>query len=77
MSNGKHRKIDLTFSKRLEKTMIENNIYPSKLVKLSGVSRANIYGYIAGTSQPTAFNIKQIAKGLNVSADYLLRLTDK
>lgn len=77
MSNSNHRKIDLTFAKRLEETLIKQNIYPSQLAKLSGISRTNIYNYIAGTGQPTAFNIKRIAMGLNVSADYLLGLTDK
>lgn len=77
MSKSTHRKIDLTFAKRLEETLIKQNIYPSQLMKISGVSRVNIYNYIAGTAQPTAFNIMRIAKGLNVSADYLLGLTDK
>lgn len=74
---GKIKKIDLTFSQRLEKIMIEQQLFPAQLSKLSGVSRTNIHKYLAGTIQPTAFNIKRISVALNVSADYLLGIVDK
>lgn len=76
MTDGRHKALDLTFARRLEQAMIEQNIYPSELAKQSGVSRSNIYSYIAGTAQPTAFNIKRIAIALNKSADWLLGLKD-
>lgn len=72
MTDGRHKALDLTFARRLEQAMIEKSIYPSQLAKLSGVSRTNIYSYIAGTAQPTAFNIKRLAITLNKSADWLL-----
>lgn len=72
MMDGRHKALDLTFARRLEQTMIEQNIYPSQLSKLSGVSRVNIYKYISGTAQPTAFNIKRIAIALGKSSDWLL-----
>lgn len=75
--NGNHKKIDLTFSKRLEQIMIERELYPSIVAKLTGIKRNVIHEYVQGTYQPTAYNIKRIAKGLNVSADWLLGLTDK
>lgn len=72
MASVRHNSYDLTFAKRLEQAMIEKNIYPSRLAKLSGVPRSSIYNYIAGTAQPTAFNIKRLAITLDKSADWLL-----
>lgn len=71
-----HKKIDLTFAKRLEQIMIERQIYPAQVAKITGIKRAAIYAYVDGTHQPTAFNIKRLAIGLNVSADWLLGITD-
>lgn len=75
MSNN-HNKIDLTFAKRLEQIMIERNVYPAQLSKITGIKRTVIYSYVSGTHQPSAFNIKRIAIGLGVSADWLLGITD-
>lgn len=72
MADGRHIAFDLTFARRLEQAMIEQNIYPTQLAKLSGVSRVNIHKYISGTAQPTAFNIKRLAIALNKPADWLL-----
>ena len=71
-----HKKIDLTFAKRLEQIMIERQIYPAQVAKITGIKRTVIYAYVDGTHQPTAFNIKRIAIGLGVSADWLLGITD-
>lgn len=71
-----HKKIDLTFAKRLEQIMIERQIYPAQVAKITGIKRTVIYAYVDGTHQPTAFNIKRLAIGLNVSADWLLGITD-
>lgn len=72
-----HKKIDLTFAKRLEQIMIERQIYPAQVAKITGIKRTVIYAYIDGTHQPTAYNIKRLAIGLNVSADWLLGITDE
>lgn len=72
MNRGYHKKVDLTFAKRLEWAMIEQKIYPSQLAKISGVSKVNIYNYTSGTAQPTAYNIKRLALALDMSADWLL-----
>lgn len=71
-----HKKIDLTFAKRLEQIMIERQIYPAQVAKITGIKRSVIYAYVDGTHQPTAYNIKRLAIGLNVSADWLLGITD-
>ena len=70
--SGEHRNKDFTFAQRLEQIMVEQQLYPSDVQRLTGVHRQNIYQYIQGVKQPSAFNIKRIAKGLHVSADWLL-----
>ncbi len=69
---GEYKKIDLTFSRRLEQVMIERNLYPAQVSKLTGIRRNLIYDYVQGTHQPNAYNIKLISIGLQVSADWLL-----
>lgn len=70
--SGNHRNKDFTFAQRLEEIMVERQLYPRDVQRLTGVHRQNIYQYIQGVKQPTAFNVKRIAKGLHVSADWLL-----
>ena len=56
--------------------MLERNLYPRDIEKLTGVRRQRIYEYIQGIAQPSAFMLKRIAVGLNVSSDWLLGLSD-
>ena len=56
--------------------MLERNLYPRDVEKLTGVRRQRIYEYIQGISQPSAFMLKRISAGLNVSSDWLLGLSD-
>ena len=69
-----HKKKDFTFAKRLEQLMVERGLYPRDIERLTGVKRQNIYQYIQGVKQPTAYNIKRIAEGLHISADWLLEI---
>lgn len=69
-------KKDFTFQKRLNHIMIERKIYPSQLAKIVGISRSLLYGYMQGDNQPTTFNLKKIALRLNISADWLLGISD-
>ncbi|MBR1482271.1 MAG: helix-turn-helix transcriptional regulator, partial [Ruminococcus sp.] len=52
--------------------MTERGLYPKDVARLTGIRRQRIHEYVSGTHQPNAFIIKQIAEGLNVSADWLL-----
>ena len=72
--DNRHKKKDFTFAKRLEQLMIERKLYPRDVERLTGVRRQNIYQYIQGVKQPTAYNIKRIAEGLRISADWLLKI---
>lgn len=74
MYSGKHQKIDLTFSKRLNQVMCERQLYPTELSRITGVGRRTIYGYLQGSSQPTAHTLKRIAVCLKISSDWLLGL---
>lgn len=64
--------IDYTFAKNLENYMIAHNLYPKDVERLTGIKRRKIYEYIQGQHQPSAYAVKRIAEGLNVSADWLL-----
>lgn len=70
-------KFDLIFAKRLEQIMIERDLYPAQVAKMTGIKRSRIYDYMKGTHQPTAFNLKRIAQGLNVSVDWLIGISNK
>lgn len=72
--DNRHKKKDFTFAKRLEQLMVERGLYPRDIERLTGVKRQNIYQYIQGVKQPTAYNIKRIAEGLHISADWLLEI---
>lgn len=65
-----------TFGDRLSQIMAERQLYSSDIARLTGLKRQSIDGYAQGMSQPGAYAVKQIAKGLKVSADWLLGLVD-
>ena len=52
------------------------NLNAAKLSALSGVSEAAISRYIRSARLPSTDNLIALANALNVSADYLLGLTD-
>lgn len=52
--------------------MIAHGLYPKDVERLTGIKRRKIYEYIQGQHQPSAYAVKRIAEGLNVSADWLL-----
>ena len=64
--------MDLTFSERLELVMRERCLYPSDVERLTGIRKRKIYEYLQGTHQPSAYAVKRIALGLDVSSDFLL-----
>lgn len=71
--DGTHR-IDLTFSKRLEKAMILRKIGATNLSRISGVQRSQICKYLTAEMSPTAITIRKLAIALGVTSDYLLGL---
>lgn len=76
MTDQRHRK-DLAFSEKLNEIMNAQKIYPTELSKKSGVDRKLIYSYLNGVNAPSTNNLRRLAKALNVSADYLLGLSEQ
>lgn len=64
------------FSIRLNRLLQENGISKYQLAKDSGISKSVLSDYCNGKVQPTAEVIVIIAKYFDVSADYLLGLSD-
>ena len=64
------------FSERLTKLRKEKGLSQATLAKALGVSLSIICYWETNKSDPTATNIAKAATYFNVSADYLLGLTD-
>lgn len=66
----------MEFQKILIQELQTQKITPYKLAKGTGLSKQSISNYINGKQQPTIDKFILICKYLDVSADYLLGLTD-
>lgn len=64
------------FAERLNNLLYENNITKYRLAKETGISKSVITDYCSGKVQPTADVIITVARYFDVSADYLLGLSD-
>lgn len=64
------------FPSRLKELLVFENLTQKDLSEKIGVSRSCVCFWLKGERQPTAENIYTIAKTFNVSADYLLGLTE-
>jgi len=65
------------FPERLKKLRIENNISPEELARYLGLVSANsIYQYESGIRQPKFEKLIMLCNKFNVSADYILGLSD-
>ena len=60
-----------TFSERLRIAIIEKDIKPSELAKITGVDKSLISNYIAGKYKAKHDNIYALALALNVSEAWL------
>ena len=73
MSNGK----TLPFCERLKQLMKERNVSGRELALRAGTTEATVSRYSSGERRPESFAVLAgLAKGLNVSSDYLLGLTN-
>ena len=59
----------MTFHDWLQKTILEKNIDPRKLAKLSGIPKHQIDSFRKGDILPTRYQIDRIAKTLDVGVD--------
>lgn len=65
-----------TFDQRLRKTMKEKGKRQADIVNNFDISRQAMSNYYSGRTLPDASKIVELATALDVSADYLLGLTD-
>lgn len=65
-----------TFGKRLDRIMREKGIGRGKLKDLTGISLQSISNYLNNKRKPDCEMVAEIATALNVSADYLLGLSE-
>lgn len=64
------------FKERLNEVLIENNLSQNALAKKISMSQGVVNNYCTGKREPSLEVLIAICKELNVSADYLLGLTD-
>ena len=62
----------MSFSKQMESYMSANGLKPADVVKKTNIPYASLFKYLAGNRQPGADALTKIARGLNVSIDWLL-----
>ena len=68
--------IFLSMKERLKEVRIEKGVSQEKAAKDLGLSKSAISNYETGLRQPTYDILIKLCKYYNVSADYLLGLTD-
>jgi len=66
----------MTINEKIFKLIEEKGITPYRLAKDIGVSMGHIGDWKSGRSSPTSERVVKLAKYFEVSADYLLGLTD-
>lgn len=66
------------FSKRLAEVMNEQRLSQIELVALCNnkIGKGSLCDWLSGKTEPKIYSVKEIAKALNVSVDYLLGLSD-
>lgn len=65
------------FAERLQIAMYWNELTGADLSRRSGVPASTICRYICGQRLPNVEKLIKLSKALNVSADYLIGLTDE
>lgn len=67
----------MTVALRIKQRREQLGMRQFDLAAVSGISQAQISKYEAGTSEPTAHTLYQLARALNTSADWLLGLSNE
>lgn len=63
-------------SDRMKQLLKESHLSITEFSESIGISRQSVGFYLNGNRQPSAEHIKKICESLNVSADWLLGLSD-
>jgi len=69
--------VNMKFSKILKELRDSKGISQRQLAKEIGISQSSVHAYEAGEKSPTIDVLLKLAKYFDVSADYLLGLSDK
>jgi transcriptional regulator with XRE-family HTH domain len=69
--------INKVFGKRLRQALVEREIQQKDFAEALGVSYKTMSGYIQGHTSPTLEKLAAIAEKLDISADYLLGLSNE
>jgi len=70
------RRIPTGFGKRLEQSILDSGLTYIQIEKISNLNHTNIYAYVQETMIPNSYTLYLLCKTLNVSADYLLGLSE-
>ena len=65
------------FAKRLSNLLEEKGLTQREAGEMMGVSHVCISRYVKGDREPKISNVASLSKGLGVSVDYLLGLTEQ
>lgn len=66
----------MVFSERLKDVRVEKGCTPKELAMAADITLRAVYNYEAGIREPSFDILIKICKYLDVSADYLIGLTD-
>ena len=66
-----------TFPRRLRMALVARDMSSADLVRATTLGNGQVSNYLNGHQEPGATRIAQMCKALDVSADFLLGLTDK
>lgn len=76
-SGGDYGCEEMTFRKRLLQIKNERNLTYTQMSKITGIPASTIKGYVALKNEPGAYAVIKLSKGLGVTTDWLLGLTDE
>lgn len=75
-AGGEGNETKLVFATRLNDLIDQQGLRQSDLSKMTGIATGTISGYRNGDKEPTITNLRKIAQALDVSADYLIGLSN-
>lgn len=75
-AGGEGNETKLAFATRLNDLIDQQVLRQSDLSKMTGIATGTISGYRNGDKEPTITNLRKLAQALDVSADYLIGLSN-
>jgi transcriptional regulator with XRE-family HTH domain len=75
-NDGKRGSMKTIFSERLKAARVLRNVTQMELNKASGIDTSQIANFELGNRKPSFDNLKKLCDALNISADYLLGISE-